>query len=311
MSSKKILVKIYASGMGDALLSTPALKKLSSFYHDKSLSVKTLHPDLFRNNPYIEEVISLDKDFDETDYEVFKIYKNHERKHHACYCARSCAYDLGFDLTSDELSLDFYPDSQSIYEINKLNNYICLHTTSNWKNRTWSEENWKKLISLLQNTDLNIVLIGKDYEEVYFDGSVCKKRCFEINGRNIINFTNDGSSIHDLWHLINNSKGIVTIDSGPLHLAGTTDTWIFQIGSARHPEFVAPYRNDSQNYKHEYIGGECKAFCVSNLKYTVKEWKTIRAAHFLAECQENYSEMKCHPTAESVFNKIIEKLNLI
>jgi hypothetical protein len=310
MSSKKILVKIYASGMGDALLSTPALRKLSYFYNNKSLSIKTRYPDLFKNSPYINEVISLDKDFDETDCEVFEVYKNNERKHHACYCGRSCAYDLGFDLTSEELSLDFYPDSQSIYEIYKLKNYICLHTTSNWKNRTWKQENWSKLISLIQNTDLNIVLIGKDYEEVYFDGSICKKKCFQIEGKNIIDFTNDGSSIHDLWHLINNSKGIVTIDSGPLHLAGTTDAWIFQIGSARHPEFVAPFRKGSQNYKHEYIGGECKTFCASNLKYTIKEWNTIRAAHFLPECQENYSEIKCHPTSESVFNKIKEKLNL-
>jgi ADP-heptose:LPS heptosyltransferase len=310
MSSKKILVKIGAAGMGDALLSTPALRKLSYFYNNTSLSIKTKYPDLFKNNPYIDEIIKRDEYLDQTDYEVFEIYKGDGKLCHACYCGRSCAYDLGFDLKDDELGLDFYPDLKSIYEIHKLNNYICLHTTSNWSNRTWSEDNWKKLILLLQNTDLNIVLIGKDYEEVYFDGSICKKRCFEASGKNIINFTNDGSSIHDLWHLINNSKGIVTIDSGPLHIAGTTDTWIFQIGSARHPKFVAPYRNGSQNYKHEYIGGECKLFCASNLRYTVKEWKTIKATHFLPACQENYTEMKCHPTAESVFNKIKEKLNL-
>jgi ADP-heptose:LPS heptosyltransferase len=310
MLSKKILVKIYASGMGDALLGTPAIRKLSYFYGQKRLSVKTRYPDLFRNSPYVDNVIKLDEDLDETDYEVFEMYKAHDRKHHACLSARSCAYDLGFDLTDDELSLDFFPDSQTIYDINKLNNYICLQTTSNWRNRTWSEENWKKLISLLQNTDLNIVLIGKDYEEIYFDGSVCKKRCFGMQGKNIINFTNDGSSIHDLWHLINNAKGIVTIDAGPLHIAGTTDTWIFQLGSARHPDLISPFRKGDQYYKHEYIGGECKAFCASNLKYTVKEWKTIKATHFLPECQENYTEIKCHPTAESVFNKIKEKLNL-
>jgi ADP-heptose:LPS heptosyltransferase len=311
MSSKNILVKIYASGMGDALLATPALRKLSYFYNNKSLSIKTRHPDLFRNNPYINKIIDLDKYFDESDYEVFEIYKNPHKKHHSCLCARSCAYDLGFDLTNDELGLDFYPDNQSIYNFNKLKNYICLQTTSNWKNRTWNESNWKKLICLLQNTDLTIVLIGKDYEEVYFDGSVCRKKCFEVEGKNIINFTNDGSSIHDMWHLINNSKGIVTMDAGPLHIAGTTDTWIFQLGSARHPDFIAPFRKGSQNYKHEYIGGDCKIFCASNLKYTIKEWNTINAMHFLPECQENYSDLKCHPHAENVFRIISEKLNLI
>lgn len=295
--------------MGDALLSTPALRKLSYFY-SKPVSIKTRYPDLFKNNPYINEISLLDKDFDETGYEVFQMYHNPERRHHSCLSARSCAYDLGFDLTDDELSIDFFSDSQTIYDINKLNNYICLHTTSNWTNRTWKSEYWQDLVNKLHDLHYNIVIFGKDYEETFFDGSVCYKKCCIPTGNRIIDFTNDGSSLDDLWHLINNAKALVTLDSGPIHIAGTTDTYIFQIGSARHPQFVAPYRHGSQNYKHEFIGGECNLFCASNIKYAVKEWKTINATHFLPECQEKYTEMKCHPTAESVFNKIKEKLNV-
>jgi len=307
--SKKILVKIYASGMGDALLSTPALRKLSYFY-GKTISIKTRYPDLFKNNPYINEIYLLDKDFDETGYEVFEMYKNHERKHHSCLCARSCAYDLGFDLTNEELNLDFYPDLKTIYDTSKFKNYICFHTTSNWENRTWKDENWQSLVNLFENSGLSIVLIGKDYKEHYYDDKICFKKCYIPKGKNVIDLTNDGSSIHDLWHIINNSKAIVTLDTGPLHIAGTTDTWIFQIGSARHPQFIAPFRNGSQDYKHEFIGGECKLFCASNVKYTIQEWKTINATHFLPACQERYTEMKCHPTANQVFDKIKEKLNL-
>ena len=302
-SNKKILLKIHAIGMGDALMTTPALKKLSEFYSSK-ISVKSRFKKLFINNPYIKDNLSWDEKFDENGYEIFDCYKTPNRKHHACLCARSCAYDLGFDLLNEELSLQYYPDKHCTYDIESLGNYICLHTTSNWTNRTWKSEYWQDLVNKLHNLPYNIVVFGKDYEERYFDGSVCYKKCYVPTGEKVIDFTNDGSSLNDLWHLINNSKAIVTLDSGPIHIAGTTDTYIFQIGSARHPQFVAPFRHGSQNYKHEFIGGECNLFCASNITYSVREWKTINSTHFLPACQENYPEIKCHPNSNQVFERI-------
>lgn len=305
---KKILLKINASGMGDALMATPALKRLSQIYSQK-ISVKSRWENLFKNNPYVDLNLLLEEEFDESDYEVFNCYSGDVKKHHACFCARSCAYDLGFDLTKKELSLEYYPSDDCIYDFNYLDNYICLHTTSNWRNRTWKGEYWQDLVDKLHNLPYKIVIIGKDYKETFYNGSVCHKKCFVPEGEKVIDFTNDGSSINDLWHLINNSKALITLDSGPLHLAGTTDTWIFQIGSARHPEFVAPFRNESQDYKHIFIGGECTAFCASNIKYSVKEWKTINSTHFLPECQEDYPEIKCHPTSSQVFNIFCKTLS--
>lgn len=307
--NKKILLTISASGMGDALTATPTIKKLCDFYESK-IVVKSRYPDLFLNNPYIHKHINYDDQFDKTGYEALECFPpTVHKKSHACLCARNCAFDLGFDLTSDDLTLQFYPYKNTIYNFDLLDNYICLHTTSNWANRTWKNEYWQQLVDKLHNTNYKLVIIGRDYVEKFFNGNDCKKKCFVPTGKNVIDFTNDGSSLNDLWHLINKSKAIITLDSGPLHLAGTTDTWIFQIGSARHPEFVAPYRKGSQNYKHEFIGGECKIFCASNVKYSVKEWNTINSIHFLPSCQENYPEMKCHPTPDQVYKRIMEKLN--
>lgn len=306
---KPILLKIHASGMGDALTATPALRKLHEFY-DSKIIVKSRYPNVFKKNPYIVHHFHLDELLDEYEYEVFTCFASPNRKHHACSSIRSCAYDMGFDLLNHELSYDYIADDKCIYDFNYLKKYICLQTTSNWENRTWKPEYWQKLVDLLHDTDLNIVIIGKDYQEIYFDDSICHKKCFVPKGKKVIDFTNDGSSLSDLWHLINNARGIVTVDSGPLHVAGTTDTWIFQIGTARHPEFVTPFRNGSQNYKHEFIGGECKLFCASNIKYSVKEWSSINSVHFLPKCQENYTEMKCHPFPEQIFNSIKSKLNI-
>ncbi len=314
MSEKKqILLKIFGSGMGDALTATPSIRKLSDIYSSK-ISIRSKYQALFQNNPYIENNFSFDDVVDESAYEIFSVFEQYSstklnkidslRKHHSCCTERSCAYDLGFDLRSDELQLDFFSTNNCIYDFKNIDNYICLHTTSNWKNRTWSQQNWQKLSDDLYKLGFNIVVIGKDYEEINFDESICYKKCFVPLGNNIINLTNDGSSINDLWHIINNAKAIVTFDSGPLHLAGTTDTWIFQIGSARHPEFNAPYRKGSQKYKHIFIGGECSLFCASNLKYSVREWNSINSIHYLPVCQENYETMRCHPNSDQVLQQI-------
>lgn len=306
-NKKEILLKIHGVGMGDALVSTPTIKKLASVYSTK-IVLKSNYPHLFINNPYVINNLHLNDEFDETNYEIFQCYQSPNRKHHASLCARSCAYDLGFDLINEELTLEYYPSNDCIYDFDCLNNYICLHTTSNWKNRTWKPEYWQCLADKLNDLNINIIIIGKDYKENYFDKSICDKKCYVPVGKNVIDLTNDGSSINDMWHLINNAKALVTFDSGPLHLAGTTNTWIFQIGSARHPQFVAPYRHGSQSYKHEFIGGECSLFCASDIKYSVKEWGTINSTHFLPECQEKYSEMKCHPKPEKVFDSIVKNL---
>ena len=109
-----------------------------------------------------------------------------------------------------------------------------------------------------------------------------------------------------MWHILNNSFGIISFDSGPIHLAGTTDSWIFQIGSSIRPEKTAPWRNGTQNYKFEFIGGECKIFCASCPKYSVKEWGTINSMPYYPECQEKFKEFKCQPSPDEVFFRFLE-----
>ena len=76
-----------------------------------------------------------------------------------------------------------------------------------------------------------------------------------------------------MWHLINHSVCVITMDSGPLHIAGTTDAWIIQVGSASDYKYVNPVRKKSRDYKYKFVEGECKIFCTSDIKYSVREWK--------------------------------------
>jgi len=58
--------------------------------------------------------------------------------------------------------------------------------------------------------------------------------------------------------------------SGLLHLAGTTDAEIVQLGSSINPEFRSPFRRGSQQYKYHYVVGGCGLNCASDMKYGVE-----------------------------------------
>ena len=311
---KKILLKIHGHGLGDVLCATPALRKLSKAYESK-ISIKSKYPVLFNKNPYVDCNFFLHDNVDESEYEVFSCFEMESvfkdsnaasfRKLHACDRRRSCAFDLGFDLLDEELTLDFFADEYCKYDIKNLNNYVCLHTTSNWKNRTWSEENWQTIADKIIELDYNVVVIGKNHTESTSKGAI-EKKCFVPKGSNVFDYTNDGSSISDMWHLINHSICLVTMDSGPLHIAGTTDAWIIQIGSASDYRYVNPVRKGSRDYKYKFVGGDCKIFCTSDVKYSVKEWSTINSIPYLPECLEKYDTFKCHPNHDHVLERFKE-----
>ena len=107
------------------------------------------------------------------------------------------------------------------------------------------------------------------------------------------------------------------MDSGILHLAGTTDTHIIQLGSSIDPRLRSPYRNGTQNYKYSYVLGECKLFCSSSMQYNIRHNGSHQIMPPVAFCLErpetigqdidpDPSIYKCHPTVDQVMQEIIK-----
>lgn len=299
IGGKEIYYKIHSSSVGDAICATPTLKILSNTYN-KKINVITKVKEVFKNNPYVNNLYDFNdnKAINGETFESFVLAGKSnqfgiERKFSRTDLRQTHANDLGFQLYPDEMSCEFYPDDKLTLDIELSESYFVLHVTKNWPNRTWDNNNWNKLINYLESKNVPIVLIGKDGEE---------KKCefFNAKGLNLINQGN----LSDMWHIINRAKCIVTMDTGPLHIAGTTDTFIIQLGSAKDHRFSAPYRKGSQNYKYLYIEGNCNLYCTSNLKYSIKEWNTIKSIPVLIGCQENKPIFECHPSAEKVIQNI-------
>jgi ADP-heptose:LPS heptosyltransferase len=295
--------------LGDTLCATPTIRKLYKSYN-KKISVITNISELFQNNPYVENVFegSVDR---ESLKEVYDIYETFDitykpngvcNKHNAMDIRQFHAVSLGFMLNKEEMSLDYIPSTECLIpDLPK--KYVLIHTVQNWNSRTWSSNNWRLLTKLLNEKGISVVSVGKDSSEL--GGSNVNKPVFDFevdNGLNLVNKT----TLDETWHLIQNSICFITMDSGLLHLAGTTDVEIIQLGSSINPEFRSPFRNGSQEYKYHYVRGGCGLNCASDVRYGVREWNSIHGIPSLVGCLEHKPTFECHPSVIQVYNKVME-----
>jgi ADP-heptose:LPS heptosyltransferase len=200
------------------------------------------------------------------------------------------------------MTLDYIPKYSTVVP-NIPEKYVLIHSVQNWNSRTWNVNNWKLLTKLLNEKGTSVISIGKNSSEL--GGSNVDKPVFDFdieNGLNLVNKT----TLDETWSLIANSLCFITMDSGLLHLAGTTDAQIIQLGSSINPEFRAPYRYGSQDYKYHYVRGGCGIHCASDVKYGVKEWGSIQGIPPLVNCLENKPTFECHPSVIQVYNKVLE-----
>ena len=293
--------------LGDTLAVTPTLRKLYNSY-GKKISVATHQPEIFKNNPYVDNVFNEITEDIKNDYEVFESFNigYHPNgicyKHNAMDIRQFHAVNLGFMLTRDEMSMDYFPDEvESIEGLPE--KYVLIHPVQNWNSRTWDAKKWQMLTKLLNERGIAVISVGKDSSEL--GGSNVDKPVFNFNidiGLNLMNQT----TLSQTWWLINGAMCFITMDSGLLHLAGTTDSEIIQLGSSIHPQFRAPYRKNNQGYKYHYVLGGCGLHCASDIKYGVREWESIQGIPSLVNCLERKETFECHPTIFAVYNKVLE-----
>lgn len=314
MINKQIFYLIHSVSFGDTLASTPTLRYLSKSHRQK-INVVTHKKDVFKNNPYVKDVLNFDEYFNRDLSDIIK-YESHtfagqkdgngiEKKFSHMDVRQIHAIDLGFQLPNEDLEYDFNPEPLSL-DVELPKKYVVLHVTTNWPNRTWAYDNWVEIIKWLKENNIFTVLVGAGYKESlhlsYSDGSLVKD-CPMFDDYYGLDLTNQGS-IGDMFWVINGSECFVTMDSGPLHLASCTDTHIIQLGSAINPSFKRFYRNGDWNYKYHFLGGSCQLFCNTNLFYNIKEWGDINSVPPQPNCLENKPTFECHPQLNSVIDKL-------
>lgn len=305
-------ISVNTPALGDTLAVIPTIRKVSKAY-ETPITVFTQFPELFQNHPCVKEAFPLNAS--KEGYNVLNTFSHLAGKTHnlngnkvqfkyAHTDSRQYhALSLGFTLLPEEMETDLYVEEN--WEIN-FKNYIVIHASNTWPARTWSQDKWQNLVYKLNELNIPVVAIGKSLIEhgnlATYDKSVMS---IEIPyGINLMDHPE--SSIPKVRNIINKARGVVTMDSGILHLAGTTDTHIIQLGFNGNPKWRAPYRKGTQNYKYTYVKGSCDLQCASSLKYNLKVHGHLQETPPVATCLENKPTFECHPKVEDVVRAVKE-----
>lgn len=301
-----------SGALGDAICATPVIRKLSEVYNSK-ITVISNYPFLFDGFPYVDQSLDINDKTEEEyslGYDLHKTFillgksdsRGIEFKHAICDIRQFHAKDLGFMLTPEEMTCDYFPDPNCQLDFDLPEKYVVIHPAQSWESRTWSTDKWQKLCDVLRDKGIPVISVGKNSGE-YFDAISQDKPTFSLKIENGLDLTNK-TTLDQTWNIINKSVCVVTMDSGILHLAGTTDTQIIQLGSSIKPEFRSPYRKGSQEYKYQYVLGSCGIHCASDLKYSLLEWGNIQSVPPLSGCLEKKSQFECHPDVSKVIDAI-------
>ena len=305
--NKKPAVYINSPALGDTICAIPTINKLAEA-HEQPLTVFTTQPELFYRHPSVFQTKGLDESID--NYTLYKTFVTEKRNHAVMDIRLFHCTHLGFSLTSDELFCDLYIENEyEIIENNKpIENYVILHPVDSeaWPSRTWGKEKYEDLIKGLNDLNIKVVLIGRDTTEFStYHRKVVEKKVMDVDGDYYDLRNNYNIGVPEIrWMMNNRALCTITIDSGILHVAGTTDGEIIQLGSSIDYKLRAPWRKGVQNYKYTYIKGECDIKCASNMKYYLKEWGYINGVPPIGKCLENYSEFKCHSEVNKVITKV-------
>lgn len=300
------------AGMGDYFWSLPTIKKLSISL-DKKIDIITRHPQILINNPYVGDVYKIEDWENVVDlytkynlrykkcfFELIPGHENAELNKQAKYLhdvfvvdlRQTMAFNCGFHLTPDELNVEFYPD---VYvPIDLPDNYVLINPYIAGIDRDIGKSKWQEVVDILNDNNINVVSIG------------LSGRYHELNirlGKNLCGLDCQ-NNLSQTWHIINKSKCFLTFDTGIYILGGTTETQIFLIDTYLESHWHTPYRNGIYNYKHNVIRGNCKEYCLSNLKYC-NIIDGIIHQHPVQTCGLHYSEFKCIPSVEMISNSII------
>src|SRR3989339_2182808 len=288
---KPISIWIPSLGLGDTVCATPVVRKIRDMYPDRVLEVYSYYPEVFVYNPYVthsrlfEEALELNGHYTEIRKHEhdrwFSTFFSTENKPVIDHATNSimdvCSLiALNTRLADCEKWPEIYytaKEKQSL--LKKLDNKpkdfsktVVIHPSKTWASRTWPFEQWQALTDLLIHEGFEVIAAGKS------DPVLERRRTLpgeenmgmQVCPKGAINLI-DQLSILETVCLCSLSLGVITVDTGLMHLALSTDTNVVGIFTVIDPKYRQVFRHGSFDFKIAAVvpQGECR-YCTVNRK---------------------------------------------
>lgn len=228
--------------VGDVIMLTPVLRELRKRYGlDAFIQVVTEEIIVLENNPHINKVVHPDLMSSTDAWDLYfnfnDAYESNVTSHYVdSYLYRAFGNDI--DSIDRSLVLISTDEEQTAVEEAKEqigSDYIVLHMRRwAWENKNVDPVTWTMLFAWLEVAfpDLKIVSVGAQYD----------MKVPSNLGSRYVDLV-EQLSLGEIKHLIAGAKCFIGGDSGPYHIASTTNTPIIALLSHLAPEQILPWRD--------------------------------------------------------------------
>jgi heptosyltransferase III len=225
--------------LGDLIMITPVMRELRKRYPRAWIQLVTEELDVFDGNPDINLVVKPDGMRKEDPWDLYinlnDAYELNPKNHFVdSYLMRAFGTTQGIDksLSLYESEEERETTADLIKQIDAP--YVVIHMRRwAWENKNIDIQVWGSLISILEHKwpELKFVSVGAQYD-------------YKLQGSDRWIALNDELSLGQIKCLIAGARAFVGSDSGPFHIAGTTNTPIVAMLNHVLPQHILPWRNE-------------------------------------------------------------------
>lgn len=179
------------------------------------------------------------------------------------------------------------------------NNTFLFHAGTTWPSRTLPKEIWQGWIDEIRNLGYKVALIGKNIK-VLIENKYADKGAYELDAD--YNFVDKLEPL-ETCALISKCFALVTNDSGPIHMAGAFNNFIFGFFSTKIPEYIFTWRGPeySQYWKATSLEK-------NELFYTIYDFDPFIQTGTDTEIGNEIELLKVIPTRKEFKDKIINTI---
>jgi hypothetical protein len=320
---RKYVVSV-GGGLGDQVDAEPVVREIRRLYPHDHLIVASHWPELFNNLDYeIDEVVDIRKYINPPDVvHAFHTYSDPTQSDAWKYMTHVFMHSTDFSslhtirrqLGPEKKLIQIKYTGEEAFSMREklgiqspieLVGAILIHPGRSWFTKTLDAKVWQEVIDTLARQHHKVIVIGKDgkYLGPNRGGDNIGLTSVKIPS-NVID-ARDKLTVKETLALIDASAVLVSNDSAPIHLAGATNTWVVGFFTAKHPDFVLPFRVNpetreiSQRWRVVEVNSRPKCWPCNVDAVTTKP-SEVRADHCL-----NFEERHaCHPTAEDILRGV-------
>lgn len=225
--AEKVLIQRMGA-LGDVIMTTPVVRRLRFVLgKDAIIHFRTLHPGVFRNNPFIDGVnVEPPKGGYTRDISLELAYERRPTMHAVDAFMMEVFADCNWPAKEMMLHQEAFELSQPA----DMKRFVCFHPGVNTKSRSLSREFWLEVIEGILALGLTPVLIGAGGDH----------RFPEIP--EVIDY-HSALNIHQIAYLIGRSACFISADTGISHIAGTTQTPMISVYTMARGAYRMPHRN--------------------------------------------------------------------